>query len=432
MTGQEAIDYIHSYNWQGSVPGLGRTRELLARLGHPEQSLKFVHIVGTNGKGSTASMTSSILRSAGYTTGLFTSPYLFRFHERMQVDGMEITDQELGQITDAVRIHAEAMAEHPTEFDLVTCIALEYFRRRGCDIVVLEAGLGGRLDSTNAIPAPEVVVLTRIGLDHTAQLGHTLEAIAGEKAAVIKSGCAVVAYAQEASVMSVFQAACQAAGAPMYTADVSGLQLHQDNLDGQLFDFNGLEGLHIHLLGPHQRHNAAVAAETALVLRERGWNISDADIRCGLERARWPGRFELVCRAPRFIVDGGHNPQCAQSVADGLQDYFPGEKAVFLIGVMADKDYRSLTACLAPLAKAFVAVTPENPRALQAEDLAGLLRAEYGLPVTACANVAQGVDTTKALAGPNGLAVSVGSLYLTGAVRACFGLYPPRPQAPEI
>ena len=425
MTGQEAIDYIHTYNWLGSVPGLERSQELLARLGHPEQALKFVHIVGTNGKGSTAAMTASILQAAGYTTGLYTSPYLFRFHERMQVDGAEITDRELGQVTADTRAHAEAMAEHPTEFDLVTCIALEYFRRRGCDIVVLEAGLGGRLDSTNAIPAPEAVVMTRIGLDHTDQLGHTLAAIAGEKAAVIKPGCSVVAYDQEPEVMAVVRAASQEARAPLRIPDFSGIALLRDDLDGQVFDYKGLEGLHIRLLGPHQRRNAAVAVETALALRDRGWDIPDEAIRQGLEDARWPGRFELVCRAPRFIVDGGHNPQCAQSVADGLGDYFPGEKAVFLIGVMADKDYRSLTACLAPLAKAFVTVTPDNPRALDAGELAGLLRAAYGLPVTVCPTVEAGVEAAKALAGPEGLAVSVGSLYLTGAVRACFGLYQP-------
>ena len=425
MTGQEAIDYIHTYNWLGSVPGLERSQELLARLGHPERALKFVHIVGTNGKGSTAAMTASILQAAGYTTGLYTSPYLFRFHERMQVDGAEITDRELGQVTADTRAHAEAMAEHPTEFDLVTCIALEYFRRRGCDIVVLEAGLGGRLDSTNAIPAPEAVVMTRIGLDHTDQLGHTLAAIAGEKAAVIKPGCSVVAYDQEPEVMAVVRAASQEARAPLRIPDFSGIALLRDDLDGQVFDYKGLEGLHIRLLGPHQRRNAAVAVETALALRDRGWDIPDGAIRQGLEDARWPGRFELVCRAPRFIVDGGHNPQCAQSVADGLGDYFPGEKAVFLIGVMADKDYRSLTACLAPLAKAFVTVTPDNPRALDAGELAGLLRAAYGLPVTVCPTVEAGVEAAKALAGPEGLAVSVGSLYLTGAVRACFGLYQP-------
>ena len=422
MTGQEAIAYIHSYNWLGSKPGLERTRELLERMGHPERELRFVHVLGTNGKGSTAAMLASVLQAAGYVTGLYTSPYLFRFHERMQVNGIPVSDEELAAATQATRQHAEAMSEHPTEFELVTAVAFEFFRRKGCDIVVLEAGMGGRLDSTNVIPSPEAVVLTRIGLDHTAELGDTLEAIAGEKAAVVKPGCSVVAYQQQPSVMAVFEEACRRADTRLHPADFSQLRVRQDDLDGQVFDYRDLEGLHIALLGPHQRCNAAVVVETALALRERGWVITEEALRQGLARARWPGRFELVCRSPRFIVDGGHNPQCAQSVADGLRDYFPGEKAVFLIGVLADKDYRSLTACLAPLAKRFVTVTPDSGRALEAAELGRLLEEAYGLPVTVCPSIAQGVETAKALAGPDGLAVSVGSLYLTGAVRACFGL----------
>lgn len=422
MTGQEAIAYIHSYNWLGSKPGLERTRELLERMGHPERGLRFVHVLGTNGKGSTSAMLASVLQAAGYVTGLYTSPYLFRFHERMQVNGVPITDEELAQATEATRPFAEAMAEHPTEFELVTAVAFEYFRQKGCDIVVLEAGLGGRLDSTNVIPSPEVVVLTRIGLDHTAELGDTLEAIAGEKAAVVKPGCSVVAYQQEASVMKVFEQACRRADTALRPADFTRLRVRRDDLEGQVFDYRNLEGLRIALLGPHQRCNGAVVVEAVLALRERGWVITDEALRRGLAQARWPGRFELVSRSPRFIVDGGHNPQCAQSVADGLRDYFPGEKAVFLIGVLADKDYRSLTACLAPLAKCFVTVTPDSGRALEAAELGRLLEEAYGLPVTVCQSIEQGVETAKNLAGPEGLAVSVGSLYLTGAVRACFGL----------
>lgn len=422
MTGQEAIAYIHSYNWLGSKPGLERTQELLERMGHPEKGLRFVHVLGTNGKGSTSAMLASVLQAAGYVTGLYTSPYLARFHERMQVNGVPITDEELAQATEATRPFAEAMAQHPTEFELVTAVAFTYFRQKGCDIVVLEAGLGGRLDSTNAIPSPEAVVLTRIGLDHTAELGNTQEAIAAEKAAVVKPGCSVVAYQQDASVMEVFEEACRRADTRMRTADFSQLRVLQDNLEGQVFDYGALEGLRIALLGPHQRCNAAVVIETVQALRERGWVITEDALRQGLAQARWPGRFELVSRSPRFIVDGGHNPQCAQSVADGLQDYFPGEKAVFLIGVLADKDYCSLTACLAPLAKCFVTVTPDSGRALEAAELGRLLEEAYGLPVTVCQSIEQGVETAKKLAGPEGLAVSVGSLYLTGAVRTCFGL----------
>lgn len=422
MTGQEAIDFIHSYNWLGSKPGLERTQTLLARMGHPEQDLHFVHIVGTNGKGSTAAMLSSILQAAGYRTGLYISPYLFRFHERIQVDGRDITDEELAGAAEFVQKCAAGMEEPPTEFELVTCVALEHYRRKGCEIVVLEAGLGGRLDSTNAIPAPDLVILTRIGLDHTDLLGDTLEAIAEEKAAVIKPGTCAVAYDQEPSVMAVFQAACRQARVELHPAAFDQLEVVEDTLSGQVFHYKDFQNLRIALLGPHQRCNAAVVVEVVLALRTRGWTIPDSAVYQGLIQARWPGRFELVCQSPRFVVDGGHNPQCAQSVADSLNDYFPGEKVVFLIGVLADKDYQQLIACIAPLAQAFVTVTPRNSRALEAQSLGTMLRETYGLPVTVCDSIPEGVEAARALAGPDGLACSVGSLYLTGAVRNCFGL----------
>lgn len=422
MTGREAISYIHSYHWQGSRPGLDRTRELLERMDHPEQALKFVHVVGTNGKGSTAAMLASILQTAGYMTGLYTSPYLSQFRERIRVNGAPISDEALGEVTDFVRFCASRMAEHPTEFELVTCIALEYYRRKKCRIVVLEAGMGGRLDSTNAIPAPEAVVLTRIGLDHTAQLGDTLEAIALEKAAVIKPGTRVVAYDQQPSVMEVFKTACHQTGVRMDRADFRRLAVCSDDLTGQVFAYGGWSGLHISLLGPHQRNNAAVVLETVQVMRERGWKISDEAVYQGLELARWPGRFELVSQTPRFLVDGGHNPQCAEAVAESLNNYFPGERVVFLIGVLADKDYLGLTARLAPLARSFITVTPDSNRALSAAVLGKVLKETYHLPVMVCASVQEGIETAQKEAGPQGLVCCVGSLYLAGEARSCFGL----------
>lgn len=419
MTGQEAIDYIHSYNWLGSRPGLSRTEDLLERLGHPERELGFMHIVGTNGKGSTAAMLASILREAGFTTGLYTSPYLWRFHERIQVNGAEISDAELGEVTSHVCRFAEEMEDHPTEFELVTCIALEYYRRRGCDIVVLEAGMGGRLDSTNAIPAPEVVVVTNIGLDHTEQLGATVEEIAAEKGAVIKRGCEAVLYGQTDCVEAVIADICRTRGVPLTVADFSTLRVRKDTRNGQCFDYGALAGLSTHLLGAHQRRNAAVALETVAALRRRGWAVSEEAVRRGLARAQWPGRFEILGESPWFVVDGGHNPQCAATVAANLDDYFPGEKAVFLIGVLSDKDYGGLIDQIAGRARAFVAVTPDSPRALGAEELAAYL-VRYGLPVTACGTIAEGVSAALAQAGSEGLVCALGSLYMAGAVRAAF------------
>ena len=416
--GQDAVEYIHSFSWMGSRPGLERTTALLNAIGNPEKELKFIHVVGTNGKGSTSSMVASMLAASGKCVGLYTSPFIRRFHERMMVNGKEITDEELAEVACFVGEKADALAEHPTEFELVTCIALEFYRRRKCDFVVLEAGMGGRLDSTNAIPAPEVVVITNIGLDHTGVLGDTVEAIAAEKAAVIKPGCQVVLYRQHPSVMAVAEEVCRTNGAELHIAGVEGLDVLCDELSGQKIVWKGRE-LKLPLLGEHQRHNAAVALTVLDVLKEK-WKISDQAIADGLAATRWPGRFEVLSRKPWFIVDGGHNPQCAETIQANLRHYFPGKQAVILIGVLADKDYAEVCSLVELVAEQFVTVTPGSYRALSAEGLAEQL-GRYGKPVTACASIEEGVKRACELAGPEGLVCAFGSLYMTGDIRACFG-----------
>lgn len=423
MTGAEAISYIHSVSWLGSKPGLSRTIELLDRLGNPEKSLKFVHVVGSNGKGSTCAMLDSILRSANYKTGLYTSPYLYAFHERMRVNGVPISDEDLAEVTALVRPHADAMDESPTEFELVTAIALLYFQRVGCDIVVLEAGMGGRLDSTNAIPAPEVVAVTRIGLDHTEYLGNTIEAIATEKAGVIKAGSDVVLYEQEPSVTDVFAELCHCKGTSLCTTSFDQISPVSHTLEGQIFHYRHLKDLHIALLGAHQMYNATVAIDTALALCNRGWNIPECAIYEGLSSARWAGRFELLSKEPYFVVDGGHNPQCAQAATEALSTYFPNQKVLFLVGVLADKDYLGMFDQLAPVATGFVTVTPDSPRALSADDLADTLTQRYGLPTRSAPSIEEGIILAKSLVPPHGAICALGSLYMTGAIRAHFGLF---------
>ena len=269
MTYQEALSYIHSVSWKGSVPGLSRTRELLVRLGNPQEKLKFVHIAGTNGKGSTAAMLASIFRAAGYRTGLYTSPFILCFNERMQVDGEMISDEELAEITEFVRPHAEAMQDHPTEFELVTAIAMVYFMRHKCDIVSLEVGLGGELDSTNVISTPEASVICNIGLDHTEVLGDTLEKIASAKAGIIKGGDAVI-YRGKPSVEQVFADACARTGARLHKADFDGIHLKHADFTGQVFDLGARKDLEIPLLGEHQLKNAAVVVATVDALTAKG------------------------------------------------------------------------------------------------------------------------------------------------------------------
>ena len=415
MTPNEALEYIHSVCWKGSIPGLGRTRELLEKMGNPQNQLQFVHIAGTNGKGSTAAMTANILRKAGYCTGLYTSPYIFRFHERMQVNGQCISDEELAEITAFVKPLAESMADHPTEFELVTCIAMEYFKRHHCDVVSLEVGMGGELDSTNVIASPLVAVLTNIGLDHTEFLGDTLEKICETKAKIIKPGTIAVTYREKPSVEAVIDARCREVGAKWMPADFDSIHLVRASLEGQVFDWGDDTALELPLLGKHQLYNAAVVLTIVKALRERGLAISDTAMREGIATVSWPGRFELVARDPLFIVDGGHNPQCIEALVNNVRDYLNGRTLTVLTGVLADKDYGAMYQDMAQYVSQFVTVTPPNPRALSAQDLKAYLE-RFGKPITACDTVAEGVALAKELAGREGVVLAYGSLYMVGDI----------------
>ena len=416
----EALQYIDGTQWFGSKPGLERTEALLDKLGRPQDRLKYVHIAGTNGKGSCAAMLASILKAAGYRTGLYTSPYLFRFHERMQINGEPVSDEALADLVTRIRPLAEAMDDHPTEFELIPAAALLWFAEEHCAVVVLEVGLGGRLDATNVIAAPEAAVLLTIGLDHTAVLGDTLEQIAAEKAGILKPGCEAVAYQQQESVLEVFRQKAREVGAGLHVADFSQLVPEFDSLEGQSFTYRG-EPYALALLGDHQLRNAAVVLETVEVLRRRGWRIPRDAVEHGLYATAWPARFEPVSEEPPFIVDGGHNPQCAESVRRNLLHYFPESRRVLLVGVLRDKDYPALFDILNEAADAWVCVTPNSERALPAAELGKFLE-RYGKPVTVCESIPDGVETAREQAGEDGMACAVGSLYMAGAVRACFGL----------
>ena len=415
MNIHETLDYIHSVCWRGSIPGLSRTQELLRRMGDPHKKLKFVHIAGTNGKGSTASMLSSVFRKAGYNTGLYTSPYIIKFNERMQINGEMIPDEELCDITEMVRPLADTMEDRPTEFELVTCIAMEYFARNNCDIVILEVGMGGEFDSTNVIDCPEASVIVNIGLDHTGVLGETVEEIAHAKAGIIKGGDTVM-YRSSPSVEAVFAAKCEEVGAKLHPADFTSIRLHDQGFWGQLFDCKGREKLELPLLGEHQRKNTAVVLETLDVLKTKGWNITEENIRDGLKTVSWPGRFELLRREPVFFADGGHNPQCMESLAENIRSYLPGRGLTALVGVMADKDYMDMFSMVAPYITRFVTVTPDNPRALPAADLATALGI-FGKPVTVCDTVEEGVRTAIAQTSQEEAVVAFGSLYMLGTIR---------------
>ncbi len=416
MSYEETLRYIHNVKWQGSKPGLERTRKLLASLGNPEKALKFVHIAGTNGKGSTAACTAAVLQQAGYRTGLYTSPYILRFNERMQVNGTHITDEELEQLTEEIRPFADAMTDAPTEFELITALAMKYFLYQKCDIVVLEVGMGGELDSTNVIDTPEAAVITAIGLDHTAELGPTLTAIAAAKAGIIKTGGDVVIYGGEREVEEVFERVCKEKKAMLHRTDFTRLTIHGFDLNTACFDFKPYKNIKLPLVGTYQPKNAALAITALEVLRAKGWKISDADIMTGLSQVYWPGRFEVLMNHPAFILDGAHNPHGIEATAESLKKHFGDKKIIFLVGVMADKDVGGMMSFITPLAKAFVTVTPHNPRAMKAEKLKEILSV-YGKPVTASASIPDGVSEAIKQAGPDGIVCALGSLYFSGDIR---------------
>ena len=421
MTYTEALDYINGVRWLGSRPGLERVSELLERLGRPQDTLRFVHVAGTNGKGSCAAMCASVLRAAGLKTGLYTSPCLWRFNERMQINGKMIGDDELAALVERIRVPCEAMDEHPTEFEMMTAAAFLWFADQGCDIVVLEVGLGGRLDATNVIDACEVGVIMNIGLDHTEILGDTLEKIAAEKAGILKKGCPCVLYQQTPGVEAVVEGVCRERGCALRVADFSAIVPEFDSLEGQTFLYKNVPYA-IPLLGAHQLKNAAVVIETVECLRERGWRISDEALEHGLYATVWPARFELLREDPPFVLDGGHNVQCAATVADNLRRYFPDRRRILLLGVLADKDYEGMLEQLAPEADAFVCVTPDSERALPASALAEKL-ARFGKPTTVCDGIPAGVAEAQDEAGEDAVVCAVGSLYMAGEIRACLGMY---------
>lgn len=413
-----ALAYIHAVQWVGHKPGLARTRTLLAALGDPHKQLRFVHVAGTNGKGSTCAMLAACLQAAGYRVGLFTSPFIHRFNERIQINGQPIPDQDLVALVERIRPTADQMEDTPTEFELITALGMLYFAQQRCDIVVLEVGLGGTLDSTNVIDPPECAVITALGLDHTQQLGPTLADIAAAKAGILKPGAPAVSYGGIPEADAVIAAAAAACGAPLTVADFGRLHIRQADLREVCFDFDGLEQLTLPLVGSYQPRNAAVAITALRVLRSRGWNIPDEAIRQGLAAVRWPGRFELLRLDPPFILDGSHNPHGMRATVQSLQERFPGEKFVFLVSIMADKDVDEMLELLAPLARCFVAVAADIPRAMPAPDLAQAIMARGG-QAQAASSIPEGVALAVQLAG-SGPVCALGTLYFSGDVRRAF------------
>jgi dihydrofolate synthase/folylpolyglutamate synthase len=406
--------------------GLERITNLLERMGRPQDSLRFVHVGGTNGKGSSCAYLSRILEEAGYKVALFTSPAIIDFEERMRINGCNIPRETLADIVEMVRPLAagveQDLGEHPTEFELMTACALEYFKREVCDIVVFEVGLGGRLDATNIIENPEACIITNIGLDHVEQLGNTIAAVAGEKAGIIKPSCPVISWPHEPEAMEVIERVAEAQGAALRVPDFS--QLESKPLEGKPlrhFSYRGVPYT-TRLLGNYQPANATMVLECVDVLRERGWKISEEAVASGMAHAFWPGRFEVVGTTPLTIIDGGHNAQGAEALVSSLEDLLGPQgrgRVTFVFGVLSDKDYDAMIEHTLPWAKRFVAYTPHSVRALPGETLVEAVKshayaAGLEVPVYLAESPAAALQEAQEEAGAEGVVVAFGSLYAIG------------------
>ncbi len=409
---------------QGSYLGLERISALLKLLGDPQEKVRCIHVAGTNGKGSVVEMTARILHAAGYKTGRYISPALFEFNERIGINGVNITDGELKKIIVSVKNAAKQLeksyGELPTEFEFVTALAFLYFAEKKCDVVVLETGLGGRLDATNTITNPVSVIITAIGMDHMRELGDTLEQIAGEKARIIKQGSDVVSDAQQPEAAKVLENRCKETGSRLYIAESERVQVKSCDRNGLVFDYGALKDLRLSLCGGYQSKNVAVALKNIEVLRRKGFEISDSAIRKGLQNAVWPGRMAFISKKPVVLFDGAHNLHGVKALTSSLKQMFPNQKFIFVMGVLADKDYREMIAEFAPLAAHAVAVAPPNPRALAADELARNI-SPYVNDVYPADSIKKGIAEAKALQKKTDLPICCfGSFFSAKEVYDCF------------
>ena len=411
MNYNEALEYIHSVSWTFCKPGLERIGELCEKLSHPQKKLKFIHIAGTNGKGSTSAMLESVLREAGYKTGLYTSPYIRVFNERMRVNGENISDTELAELIEYIKPIAEQMTDKPTEFELITALAFEFFARHECDVVLLEAGMGGRLDSTNIIDTSVLSVITGIALDHTAFLGDTVEKIAAEKAGIIKNDIPVIFGGTDEAARNVIARKAEECSSEFIAVDYSSLKINSMALEGTVFDYLSYNDLKISLLGSYQPRNCAIVINAVEALRKMGFEISNEALYKGLSKACWQGRFEVLSNNPLIIFDGAHNPQGIEAAVESVKLYFKDEKICLVTGVLRDKDYTYIAQKLATVAKCAFTFTPDSPRALDASEYASVLQGA-GIDAQSKGSVKDALESAREYALANGCPViCAGSLY---------------------
>lgn len=420
MTYEDSLLYLESLQRFGINLGLTRIERLLELLGRPERQFRSVHIAGTNGKGSTTAMLSSVLTAAGIRTGMYISPHLDEYTERISIDGMPVSRDEFAAAIQMVAEFAERMAaegfEHPTEFELITAAAFHHFASAGVEYAVIEVGLGGRIDSTNVI-TPEVAIITNVTLEHADKLGSELSEIAGHKAGVIKSGKPIVTAAQ-GEALAVIAAEAAKQDAPLYIAGQDFSCISQNTLNERqqfLFRSAGHEAAFtISLLGRHQLENAGMVLMAVQLLAQVEPRLTDSAVRTGLSRAAWPGRFEILAHRPDVIVDGAHNPDGARALRVALDDLYPDQPVVFVLGILADKDITGIVETLVKAKDRVVAVRPDSPRAADPTALAARFAPGQAMAVE---SMQSGIREAVHLAGSAGVVCIAGSLYQVGEAR---------------
>ena len=418
MNYKEARVYLDEVSKYGSVLGLESMRELLRRLGDPQNELKFIHISGTNGKGSVLAYLSTILSGAGYRTGRYISPTLFSYRERIQVDGEYIEKESLACHVTAIAAAAGDMQKaglpSPTVFEIETALAFLYFKEKRCDIVTLEVGCGGLLDATNVITTTLMEVIASISMDHTDLLGDTLAKIAAQKAGIIKPDTMVVSAQQKSEAAQVIEDTCKEQHCTLQMVDESKISNVHYGAEGQTFSYKTWENVAISLAGSYQIKNAALALEGVEALRKLGYALSDQQVREGLLHTAWRGRFTTLRRDPTVIIDGAHNPAAALELKESLERYFPGKTLYFVMGMFKDKDYAQVIDLTAPLARHIITVeTPGNPRAMPARELAEAV-GKVNPSVEWADSVAHGVEKALAMAGKEDAVIVFGSLSFLG------------------
>lgn len=422
MNYNEVINFIESSMKFGCRPGLDRTAKLLDLLGNPHKKLRLIHVAGTNGKGSTAAMISNILSSAGYSTGTYISPHLYRNTERMTIDGKEITEKDFVtfavEVLDMVKLMGEKGLEEPTQFEMYTAMAFLYFERKKVDFAVIEVGLGGRFDATNVID-PILSVITSISYDHIEILGDSIEDIAYEKAGIIKKGSTVVLYPQlYPEAAAVVEKVCREKDAILIKVDEATVMPKEYNTNGQVIDFKYLDydikDMKLPLIGDHQLKNTAVALTAIAELDKIGYSISVEAARKGIGTVKWPCRLSIVSTEPLILIDGAHNEDGINSLYSALTKYFNNRKIIFVIGMLKDKDYGYAIRKLMPIAYHVVATEPLSERSLPAGEMVEAVK-PYCSSVSAEPDIAKAVEKAKTLYGKDSMICICGSLYLAGS-----------------